>query len=214
MGIGHRNAISFGAGMTSAYVFVHVMPEMHGAREAFAKSVSIELRYEGMAIYFVGLLGFLVFYGLDHLRQRANATADSEEDRAAFKIHLGGFAAYVGLISYLLVHLLEETPGSIVLYAVAISLHFLTVDHSLREEYGAAYDSAGRYLLASAALLGWGLGQAMALPTHVVAMLVAFISGAIMVNSMISELPADKDGRFVPFMLGGLLYGLILLPLG
>jgi len=28
------------------------------------------------------------------------------------------------------------------------------------------------------------------------------------------ELPPEKDGRFLPFLVGGLLYGLILLPLG
>jgi hypothetical protein len=43
---------------------------------------------------------------------------------------------------------------------------------------------------------------------------VAFVSGAVIVNSAIMELPSDKDGRFVPFMLGGVIYGLILLPLG
>jgi hypothetical protein len=33
-------------------------------------------------------------------------------------------------------------------------------------------------------------------------------------NSTIMELPSEKDGRFFPFLSGGLLYGLILLPLG
>jgi len=43
---------------------------------------------------------------------------------------------------------------------------------------------------------------------------VAFVSGAVIVNGAIMELPSDKDGRFVPFMFGGVIYGLILLPLG
>lgn len=54
-----RSRISFGAGMCAAYVFVHVMPEVHGARRAFAESVSMTLRFEGMAIYFLALVGFL-----------------------------------------------------------------------------------------------------------------------------------------------------------
>jgi hypothetical protein len=48
----------------------------------------------------------------------------------------------------------------------------------------------------------------------VLALLVAFVSGAVIMNSAIMELPSGKEGRFVPFMIGGLLYGLILLPLG
>ena len=33
-------------------------------------------------------------------------------------------------------------------------------------------------------------------------------------NNAIMELPSEKDGRFLPFMVGGLAYGLILVPLG
>jgi hypothetical protein len=220
IGVERRSVISFSAGMAAAYVFVHVMPEMHGARQAFAESASIELRYEGMAIYFVALVGFLVFYGLNHLRSRLRAAAESEGDSEGeggaedFWLDVGGFAAYVALVGYLLVRSLEETPVSTSLYAVAFGFHFLGVDHSLREEHGEAYEKVGRYLLAAMALIGWGVGLGLALPPYIVALLVAFVSGAIIMNSAIMELPAEKDGRFVPFMVGGLLYGLILLPLG
>ena len=33
-------------------------------------------------------------------------------------------------------------------------------------------------------------------------------------NSTIMELPSEKDGRFLPFVTGGVFYGLILLPFG
>jgi hypothetical protein len=222
LGVERRSVISFSAGMAAAYVFVHVMPEMHGARQAFAESASIELRFEGMAIYFVALIGFLVFYGLDHLRSRLRESAEAgreggaEGERGAdgFWLHVGGFAAYVALVGYLLVRNLEDTRVSTSLYTVAFAFHFLGVDHSLREEHGAAYEKVGRYVLAAMALAGWGVGQGVALPRYAVALLIAFVSGAIIMNSAIMELPAEKDGRFVPFMVGGLLYGLILLPLG
>jgi hypothetical protein len=90
--------------MSAAYVFVHLMPELHGVRRAFTESVSAPLRYEGMAIYFFALVGFLVFYGLDHLRARLRRSAGAEEYGMAFKVHVGGFAGYAGLMAYLLVH--------------------------------------------------------------------------------------------------------------
>ena len=43
-----RSAVSLGAGMSAAYVFVHVLPELHEARRTLADTVA--LRYEGMAI--------------------------------------------------------------------------------------------------------------------------------------------------------------------
>jgi hypothetical protein len=209
-----RSIISFGAGMSAAYAFVHVMPELHGVRVAFGESMSTPLRYEGMAIYFLALAGFLVFYGLDHLRASLREIGQKGRAGQAFKLHVGGFATYVWLMAYLLVRNLEETTASTALYTFAIAVHFLGVDHALREEHGVVYDRTGRLVLAAMSMLGWGAGLLIAAPHYVLAMLVAFISGAIIMNSTIMELPSEKDGRFLPFLAGGVIYGLILLPLG
>jgi hypothetical protein len=209
-----RSILSFGAGMSAAYVFVHVMPELHDARHAFVESVSVTLRYEGMAIYFIALLGFLLFYGLEHQGNRLHGSGAEGAVGPAFKLDITGFAAYVWLMAYLLVNHFGSSPFSIGLYALALTFHFLSLDHALRHEHGDAYERIGRHVLAGMALLGWSVGLLLALPGHTLALLLAFISGAIIMNSLIMELPAGKDGRFWPFMTGGLLYGLILLPLG
>lgn len=210
-----RSILSFGAGMSAAYVFVHVMPELHDARRAFVESVSTTLRYEGMAIYFIALLGFLLFYGLEHQSNRLRDTgADGTAVGPAFKLDICGFSAYVWLMAYLLVNHFGSSLVSIELYVIALTFHFLSLDHSLRHEHGDTYERIGRYVLAGMALLGWGMGVLFALPGHILALLLAFISGAIIMNSLIMELPAEKDGRFLSFMAGGLVYGLILLPLG
>jgi len=209
-----RSIMSFGAGMATAYVFVHVMPELHGVRRAFAGSIAVPLRYEGMAVYFLALVGFLAFYGLDHLRAHLRQANEEGQAGLSFKLHIGGFAAYVCLMAYLLVQNLEETPGSTAFYTVAIAFHFWAMDYTLRNEHGAAYERIGRFVLAGMSVLGWGASLLFALPNYILALLVAFISGAIIMNSAIMELPSEKDGRFLPFMAGGILYGLILLPLG
>jgi hypothetical protein len=209
-----RSVISLGAGAAAAYVFVHLIPELHQVRGSFVKSASIELHYEGMGIYFVALVGFLAFYALEHLRGQVEKRVELEEERSGldFEIHVGGFAAYVCLVSYLLVQNQQQTGGAFTLFTIAMALHFLSIDHALRE--GAAYQRVGRWILAGAALFGWVLGQLLTLPEVVTTMLVAFISGAIIMNSSLSELPSEKDGRLFPFLAGGIIYGLILLPLG
>jgi len=213
-GFDRRALVSFGAGMATAYVFVHVMPELQGARRALVASASRPLRYEGMAVYVVALLGFMGFYALDHLRMRLRLSAAPDRERASFRLHIGGFAAYVALVGYLLVRNLEETPVSVGLYTAAMAFHFVGVDHSLSEEHGAPYDSTGRYVLAAMALAGWAIGELTALSPAWVALLLAFLSGAVILNSSLMELPSDKDGRLWPFVIGGLLYASILLPLG
>ena len=210
----HRKRVSFCAGMAAAYVFVHVMPELQGVRLVFVESASVQTRFEGMVIYAVALIGFMTFYGLDHLRKQVRDSDAEQREQAAFNLHVGGFAVYAVLVGYLLVHDLEEGRVPLLLFTTAMAVHFLAVDHALSEEHGEAYARRGRYWLAARVPLGWAVGQFLALPLAVVALLVAFLSGAVIVNSSLMELPSDKDGHFMSFLAGGLLYALILLPLG
>ena len=209
-----RSLVSFGAGMSAAYVFVHMMPELQGARRALVAAAEPALmRYEGMAIHFCALVGFIVFYGLEHMRTPPHAGSEAQA-AVASRRRLAGFAAYVWLMAYLTVHNLEENAALSALYAFSIAVHFLTIEHALREEYGEDFRRRGCFVLAGMALLGWGVGQLLALPTSLLSLLVAFISGAIIMNSLVMELPSGKGGRFLPFLAGGTLYGLLLLPLG
>ena len=209
-----RSAISFGAGISIAYVFVRVLPELHEARLDVVAAAQAPLPFQGAIVYFVALLGFMAFYSLDHLRRRVGESGTEGRESAAFRLHLGGFAAYVALLAYLLV---QDSPDSIVLtalYAATIAVHLLGIDHSLRVEYSAAYDGSGRFVLAAMSLLGWLAGLLGAVPALVLPALMALISGAIIVNSAIMELPREKDGRFVPFVTGGMMYGILLTLVG
>jgi hypothetical protein len=210
-----RGLLSFGAGMSAAYMFVHVMPELHATREVI-NEFNPNLPWEGMIVYFLALVGFLVFYALGHLRRKTGDEAGSEAVGMVegYRLQLGGFAAYVWLLGYLLVRSFDESEASVLLFAVAIGLHLLSLDRSLTKEFGERYARRGRYLLAAMGPLGWASALLVNLPNIVSALLVAFISGAVIVNSTITELPHKEGGRLVPFLLGGLIYGLVLLPFG
>ena len=206
-----RSALSFGAGISIAYVFVRVMPELSEARASVVEAAGAPLPFEGAIIFFLALVGFLAFYGLEHLRAKLQESEVEGRPGASYTLHLAGFGAYVALLAYLLVRDAQETLVLTALYAVTIAVHLLGIDHSLREEHGAAYVSTGRFILAGTAILGWGLGLLVALRPEVTAALMAIISGAIIMNSAIMELPPEKDGRFWPFLTGGIVYGLTLM---
>lgn len=209
-----HNLLSFSSGIAVSYVFVHVMPEISGARETFVASTSLPTRFEGMVVYVFALVGFISFYSLDHLSRMARK-ADAEHRAVPdVNIKVGSFAAYVGLISYLLVNSLDNSPQASALYAVAMAVHFLTTDHALREECGDDYRRRGHYILAGAAVLGWAVGLAVVLPRDVLALMLGFLSGGVIVNAAIAELPSDKGGRLLPFVAGAIIYAAILVPLG
>jgi hypothetical protein len=208
-----RNVLSVSAGVSLAYVFVHLMPELAGARLTFVKSTSIPTQFNGMVVYFLALVGFLVFFSLDHFSKTARAEA-AEGDVPDFSVKVAGFAGYVCLVAYLLVNNLDNSALASTAYAVAMGVHFLTFDHGFREEPGTGYERRGHLLLAAAAPVGWALGLMFALPQAILALMLGFLSGGVIVNSMITELPSNKDGKLIPFLFGSVAYSAILIQLG
>ena len=216
----HRKALSFGAGVSVAYVFIHLLPELAAAKDVFVEIAEhMSLPFPEHRVYLSAMFGFIIFYGLNHMvawsRKTKEKSASSENGgNTIFWIHIGGFAVYVWLVSYLMIRSIEEETVPIALYAVAMGFHFLLVEHSLRHEHTTLFDRAGRYVLGLAPLAGWIIGVAVDLPKSLVITLLGIISGAIIMNTLIMELPKEKEGKFWPFLLGGGLYGAILLFLG
>ncbi len=210
---GQRSILSASAGISLAYVFVHLMPELAGARLTFVRSTSMPTQFDGMVVYVLGLVGFLVFFSLDHFSKKARAQA-ADGKVPDFRFKVVGFAAYVCLVAYLLVDNLDNSALASTAYAVAMGVHFLTFDHGFREEPGTGYERRGHLLLAAAAPVGWGLGLMFALPQDVLALMLGFLSGGVIVNSMITELPSNENGKLAPFLFGSIAYSAILIPLG
>lgn len=206
--------LGLSAGVSIAYVFVHMMPEIAAARETYASSAKIPVIFRGILVYIVAMVGFMVYYGLDSVRMGLPKRADGQESRLSFGIHIGGFALYVWMITDLLVNRLEKTSLSVALYTVAMVAHFLTIDNSLFAQHKVPYERTGRWLLAAMCVVGWASGMLIPLPLYVLALMVAFVSGAIIMNSAIMELPHREEQRFLSFIAGGLLYAALLAPLG
>ena len=213
-----RGLLSFSAGAAVAYIFVHLSPELYLTRDEFIKETAhLSLSFHELWINLATMLGFVVFYGLEQFIVGSKEESDKGdhtelgENNTLFRIHIGVFGVYALLVSYLLVRSLEKGFVPIWFYAAAMSFHFLTVGNSLHREYKALYDRVGTGILSAFTLIGWGLGVMIELPKPVVSILFGFIAGGVIVNTMISELPREKEGRFGPFLSGAICYTALLL---
>lgn len=208
--IPRRDWLSAGGGAAVAYVFVHLLPELGRAHQAVGEPTVIGGFLE-QHVYLVALGGFMLFYGLQHLARRG-APRDSETvDVRVFWIHIGTFAGYNTLIGYLLVHREEGGTIALLLFTVAMGLHFLVNDHGLHEHFKDHYDDVGRWLLSAAILAGWAIGLVVEVDTALRHVLFALLAGSLVLNVIKEELPSQNDSRFPPFLAGATGYTAILL---
>lgn len=210
--------LSFGSGVSVAYVFVHILPDLSEAQETITEGLSAELAFLEHHVYLLALLGLAIFYGLERAanvsRQRNQETGNGDvTSTGVFWLHMASFAIYNALIGYLLLH--REVPGvtSLLFYAIAMALHFLVNDFGLREHHKKMYDKLGRWILAAAIIVGWAIGSGTELSKAAIALLFSFLAGSIVLNILKEELPEERESRFWAFALGATAYAALLLAL-
>ncbi len=203
--------LSAAGGASVAYVFVHILPELRGG--TILESVPLFAGFLERHVFLVALTGFALFYGLERFAQESGRDTDvrPEVNTTVFWIHIGAFTAYNALIGYLLVH--REQPGlaGLVLYAVAMGLHFIVNDYGFRAHHREIYDRIGRWVLAVAVVAGWGIGINTHVDEAVVNTLFAFLAGGVILNVIKEELPEERQSRFWSFAIGAGGYSAILL---
>lgn len=209
-----RLYISAAAGVSVAYVFIDVLPELEVQRQALVHASGVALVFAEKRVYLLALFSFVVIYGLEHLAlvthdQRSAAVAAGRPD-AVYWIELGGYAAYSALIGYLVVDRAGHGALALGIYTFAMAIHFLIVDHGLTEEHARVYAPRGRLVLAASVLVGWVVGVAMPLSEVVVARLFAVLAGGVVIASLRAELPDNRTGRFWPFCIGAVVFAVFL----
>jgi hypothetical protein len=211
---GRRRWISAAAGVSVAYVFVDVLPELGAQHRAFLEAVGHDVLFAEQRIYALALVAFVTLYGLEHIvlasRERDRGAAERGVGGVVYWFHVAGFAFYSGLIGYLLVERAERGAVALAVYVFAMALHFLILDHTMAEEHGHFYDTAGRAILAASVLVGWLLAARTPLSDVVFARLFAVLAGGVVITTVTAELPGERRGRFWPFSLGAAAYAVLL----
>ena len=210
--------LSGAGGVSVAYVFVHILPELSEHQAVLEEAETGFVSYLEHHVYLLALLGLTVFYGLEKM---ASKSRESQEEAGkgdvttsgVFWLHIASFAVYNALIGYLLMHREEPDMDNLFLYSLAMALHFVVNDFGLRENHKHIYDHIGRWILAAAVIVGWVIGSGTEIGEAAIAVLFAFIAGGIVLNILKEELPEERESRFWAFGLGALIYSVLLLAL-
>ncbi|MGR3591261.1 hypothetical protein [Limimaricola soesokkakensis] len=204
--------LSTAGGVSVAYVFVHLLPELAEFGELPGEGETEEGALE-VWIYLLALTGLVVFYALERMAQRhAGHRSATESGAGAFWLHLAGFAIYNFLVGYLLEEQLrEEGLGGMLLYALALGLHFVVNDRALYAHHGPRYLREGRWLLAVAVLFGFAASLGYEIPQGWIAGAFGFLAGSVVLNVIKEELPEERESRLWAFALGAGLYAALLI---
>lgn len=207
--------LSVAGGTSVAYVFVHLLPELGEAQEAIGEVTGV-LPFLERHAYLLALAGLAVFYGVERhsrrsRRQRRETHGEDRTAPAAALLSIGSYVLYNALIGYLLVHRIETATSALILFTLAMGVHFFVNDHGLREHHADLYHRYGRWLVSFAILLGWGVGALTELSEAAIGLLIAFLAGGIVLNVLKEELPDERDSRFSAFAAGAAGYALLLL---
>ncbi len=213
--------LSAAGGVSIAYVFVHILPELSHHQAVLTTEVGslAFLDTEERDVYFAALVGLATFYGLElwarsSARRRVTREGVRRPSRRTFWLQLAFYATFNVIIGYLLLHRDERDIASLVTYAIAMATHFVVADQGLREQFYPAYDASGKWILAAAPILGWAMGVFIDVPAAVISILFAFLAGGIILNVLKHELPEERQSDFFAFAFGAGAYATILIATG
>ncbi|WP_338141499.1 hypothetical protein [Natronorubrum daqingense] len=156
VGIDRSTVRSAAGGVSLAYVFVHLFPELEGRRPTLEGIGGFATATQ--ASYTAVFAGLALFYGLERLAALSRSHEFERDlgtitDEPVFWIHVGSFAVYNAFIGYVLVRG-ETGAESDVLFAIAMALHLFGNDEAMMTHHRESYVRYGRWILATAVLVG------------------------------------------------------------
>ncbi|WP_439881608.1 hypothetical protein ACSX1A_00325 [Pontibacter sp. MBLB2868] len=209
--------LSMAGGVSVAYVFLHLFPELSEGQQHVERAFVGEgfLRHH---VYIMALIGLSVFYGLE--RKIVAAKEEQQEKKGEnkpppgmFWLHIASFSVYNALIGYILFTREEGSMQQLILFSVAMALHFIVNDFGLQEHHHERYRKYGRWVLVLALVVGWGTGYLLELSHTLVVLVLSFVGGGVILNVLKEELPEQRKSRYWAFALGAFLYAILLLSL-
>jgi hypothetical protein len=198
--------LSAGSGVSVAYVFVQLLPELGEAQAHWLETRPVRpFPWLERQVYLLSLMGLVLALGL-----RRSSSGPSRRTKR-FWLHTGAFAVYNLLIGGFALRLPGVLP--LVLAVVALAAHLLVTDRALHLQNNRAFETSARWILAASLLLGWLLATLFRPHMLIVWALLGLVAGGMILNVIDEELPERREGRFSIFVGGTVIYSILLLTL-
>ena len=142
-------------------------------------------------------------------RQQQDRPPTATRD-GAFLLSMTWFSLMNAIIGYLLIQE-HRSASALGLFFAAMALKFMVSDYGLHQAHQTNYDRIGKWIVIAALVLGWLVGFLTAVHPVVIGLVRGFLAGGVILNVLKEELPAEREAKYWPFLVGAALYGALLL---
>ncbi len=200
--------LSIGGGIAISYVFVDILPKLSRHEPLISRTIRWIFPYFEKHVYVIALLGFLLFLSVDRSKNLLR------NNSAFFYFSISSYALLNLLLGYAVADLDNPEVRPLLLFTLAMGLHYFANDYSLTSTLGKQYDHIAKWILIGCLFAGWFIGLVIELSAAAVAMVSAFIGGGVIMNVTRHELPEGHVYNLLAFLAASIAYATILMTIG
>ena len=203
--LGQAGFTSFSGGFAVAFVFLHMLPGLVESKDSVGAVLHTHFADSSLVdsgVFLLALTGFVIFYGLKRWCREEQGKGE-KNIRRSFFISIGSFSIMNAVITFTMPERISVDMITAIVFTLAIGLHFAIIDIEHEAHDSKLFNRWGRYMLAGALVIGWGLG--LIIGEHGVvaaAFLSSFLAGLVLMNVFHYELSEVSDSRFGAFLIG------------
>lgn len=138
--------LSTGGGVAIAYVFIDLLPKLAKSELILRDAFSGIFPYFERHVYILALAGFLLFFIVDQSHQIFNA-------KGRFWLSLSSYSLFNFFVGYAVCDKDNPEVQPLILFTIAMALHYFVNDFSLTSEHPKTYGSKGRWILIASLFL-------------------------------------------------------------
>jgi uncharacterized membrane protein len=195
--------LAISSGVAIAYIFAHLLPDIAVAQVKYSHLDGIS-GFIAKHLFLVTLSGLILYYGFDRVTEYARGFCSNEHHpkikRLNRILHVIGWAIYNFLVGYLVTTIPRAGVEPTLIITFIMIVHFLGLNFHFREVEQHFYDRYLRWVLALSVMCGWFIAQVTHFSALTKIIWFAFLTGAILINTLKEELPDGKTAHFLPFV--------------
>lgn len=199
--------LSASGGVAISYVFIDILPKLGESDRLVRQTLAGVFPYFERHVYVLALSGFLLFLIVDR-------TQFFLKKEGSLYLSLLSYALFNFLVGYAIVDKNNPEVRPLILFTIAIALHYFINDYSLYKVHGSQYKNNNKWVLIVSLFIGWIAGFWATLSKTSIALVSAFIGGGVIMNVTRHELSKENLHNLGAFLLAAFFYTAILLSIG